>query len=147
MLGSTSEVARCLCRELAERGCKKFTLLSRNQTENKRFADELEQRFKVVVSCQQTDLLIDAKMRNERVFEVGDFDLYLITAGSLGDAQLARVDADEALRISAANFTGLIRWITAIANPERLEKFSRLWVFSSVAADRGRPAFPRGAAA
>ena len=43
------------------------------------------------------------------------------------------------MSITAANYTGLLRWITAIAKPDRLNKFSRLWVFSSVAADRGRP--------
>ena len=48
-------------------------------------------------------------------------------------------DAGESLRILAANFGGLIPWLTAIATPERLAKPARLWVFSSVAADRGRP--------
>ncbi len=139
VLGSTSEVARSICRELAVLGCKHFHLIARNSIENERFADELEQSFGVVVNCQQTDLMVDANLNNKYIFEVGDFDLYLVTAGSLGDAELARVDAEEALRITAANYTGLVRWITAIANPERLNKQSRLWVFSSVAADRGRP--------
>jgi len=71
--------------------------------------------------------------------DVGDFDLYLITAGSLGDAELARSDAGEALRITAANYSGLLPWLTAIATPEGLARPARLWVFSSVAADRGRP--------
>ena len=43
------------------------------------------------------------------------------------------------MRILAANVVGLIPWITAIATPERLARPGRLWVFSSVAADRGRP--------
>ena len=139
VLGSTSEVARSICRELALRGCKHFHLIARNSVENERFADELEKSFGVVVNCQQADLMLEANLNNKYMFEVGDFDLYLITAGSLGDAELARVDAEEALRITTTNYTGLIPWITAIANPERLNKQSRLWVFSSVAADRGRP--------
>jgi decaprenylphospho-beta-D-ribofuranose 2-oxidase len=68
---------------------------------------------------------------------VGEFDLYLITAGSLGDAERARSDGAEALRILAANVGGLLPWITAIATAERLARPGRLWVFSSVAADRG----------
>ena len=139
VLGSTSEVARSICRELAVRGCKHFYLIARNSVENERFADELEQSFGVVVNCQQADLMLEANLNNKYMLEVGDFDLYLVTAGSLGDAELARVDAEEALRITTANYTGLISWITAITNPERLNKKSRLWVFSSVAADRGRP--------
>ena len=139
VLGSTSEVARSICRELAVRGCKHFHLIARNSVENERFADELEQSFGVVVNCQQADLMLEANLNNKYMLEVGDFDLYLVTAGSLGDAELARVDAEEALRITTANYTGLIRWITSITNSERLNKQSRLWVFSSVAADRGRP--------
>ena len=139
VLGSTSEVARSICRELAVRGCKNFHLIARNSIENERFADELKQCFGVVVSCQHADLLDDVNLSNENKFEVDDFDLYLVTAGTLGNAKLARVDADEALRITTANYTGLIRWITAIATSERLRKNSRLWVFSSVAGDRGRP--------
>ena len=126
VLGSTSEVARSICRELAERGCKHFHLLARNSIENKKFADELEKRFGVFVSCQKIDLLIDANIKNGTLDEVGDFDLYLVTAGSLGNPQLARVEAEEALCISAANYTGIIRWITAIANPQRLDQPSRL---------------------
>ena len=139
VLGSTSEVARSICRELAFRGCKQFHLIARNSIENESFANELEQCYGVIVSCQNVNFLLDSNLDNKHIIEVGDFDLYLITAGSLGDAELARVDADEALRITIANYTGLIPWITAITTSERLAKQSRLWIFSSVAADRGRP--------
>ena len=139
VLGSTSEVAKAICIELAQRGCERFHLLARNVEANQQLAAELHQRHGASVSTEQTDLLADAAF--ERTFwpEVGEFDLYLITAGSLGDAELARSDAAEALRILAANLGGLIPWITAIATPERLARPGRLWVFSSVAADRGRP--------
>ena len=139
MLGSTSEVAKAICRELASRGCGRFHLLARNEQANQDFAKELEHCYAAAVSTEQIDLLTDSGVEVGRRPEVGDFDLYLITAGSLGDAELARHDAAEALRIMAANVTGLIPWITAIATPERLTKPGRLWVFSSVAADRGRP--------
>jgi NAD(P)-dependent dehydrogenase (short-subunit alcohol dehydrogenase family) len=88
---------------------------------------------------EQTDLQADAVLEPVRRPEVGDFDLYLITAGSLGNTELARSDAAEGISILAANVGGLIPWITAIATPERLALPGRLWVFSSVAADRGRP--------
>jgi hypothetical protein len=145
VLGSTSEVAKAICRELARRGCRRFHLVARNGVANQELAAELQQRFGAAVSTGQTDLLSDAglvaasSLGPVRQPEVGEFDLYLITAGSLGDAELARSDAEEALRILAANVGGLIPWITAIATPERLARPGRLWVFSSVAADRGRP--------
>lgn len=102
-------------------------------------ATELLENYAAAVSTEQTDLLADSSLRPARRPQVGDFDLYLITAGSLGEAELARDDAAEAMRILAANVGGLIPWLTAIATPERLAKRGRLWVFSSVAADRGRP--------
>lgn len=139
VLGSTSAVAQALCRELARRGCRRFHLVARNGEANQELAAELQQRYGAAVSTEQTDLQRDAALEPSRRPEVGDFDLYLITAGSLGDAELARSEPAEALRILAANVTGLIPWITAIATPERLARPGRLWLFSSVAADRGRP--------
>ncbi len=139
MLGSTSEVAKAICRELASRGCGRFHLVARNGDANQVLARELEENYAPAVSTEQTDLLADLSLNSVRRPEVGDFDLYLITAGALGDAELARDDAGEAMRIMAANVGGLIPWITAITTPERLAQPGRLWVFSSVAADRGRP--------
>ena len=139
MLGSTSEVAKALCREMANRGCGRFHLVARNGDANQVLATELEQIYGAAVSTEQNDLLADSSLSPVRRPQVGDFDLYLVTAGTLGDAELARSDAGEGMRILAANVGGLIPWITAIATPERLAKPGRLWVFSSVAADRGRP--------
>ena len=139
VLGSTSEVAQAVCRELSRRGCQRFHLVARNPQANRQLATELQSHYGAVVSTEQTDLLADAALEPPRRPEVGEFDLYLITAGSLGDAGRARIDASEAWRITAANYTGLLPWLTAIATPERLARPGRLWVFSSVAADRGRP--------
>ena len=139
VLGSTSEVSKAICRELASHGCENFHLLARNEQANQDFAKELEHCYAAAVSTEQTDLLADSSLTPVRRPEVGDFDLYLITAGALGNAELARSDAAEAMRILAGNVGGLIPWITAIATPERLARPGRLWVFSSVAADRGRP--------
>ena len=139
VLGSTSEVAKSICRELAQRGCRQFHLVARNGEANQPLVAELQERYGAAVSTEQTDLFTDISPERPKAVLVGDFDLYLITAGSLGDAELARTDAAEALRITAANYAGLIPWLTAIATPERLALPGRLWVFSSVAADRGRP--------
>jgi decaprenylphospho-beta-D-erythro-pentofuranosid-2-ulose 2-reductase len=139
VLGSTSEVAKALCRELARRGCQRFHLVARDAAANQSFASELGESFGAAVSLAQTDLIADASLPAPAQLPVGDFDLYLITAGSLGDAEQARNDSGEALAITAANYSGLLPWLTAIATPERLAGRGRLWIFSSVAADRGRP--------
>ena len=139
VLGSTSAVARAICLALARSGCHCFHLVARDPAANQQLASELQRQFGAVVSLEHTDLLADAALVPTREVVVGCFDLYLITAGCLGDAELARCDAAEALRITAANYTGLLPWLTAIATPERLDQPGRLWVFSSVAGDRGRP--------
>ncbi len=139
VLGSTSEVARALSRELARRGCRRFHLVARDAAANQVFASELQEQYGAAVTHEQTDLHVDASLDACSPRSVGEFDLYLITAGSLGEAERARENANDALKITAANYGGLLPWLTAIATPERLTRRSRLWVFSSVAADRGRP--------
>ena len=62
-----------------------------------------------------------------------------MAVGNLGDAERARNDAAEAQAITQANYTGLIPWLTTIVTEERIQQPGALWVFSSVAADRGRP--------
>jgi len=136
VLGSTSTVAIAICRALARQGCRRFHLVARNHASNQALAHELRQHFGADVSLEQVDLLAS----NPGPPNLPDpFDLYLITAGSLGDADQARLQASEALAITAANYTSLIPWLTAIVTSERILAPGRLWVFSSVAADRGRP--------
>lgn len=139
VLGSTSEVAQAICHELARRGCLRFHLVARSREPNQNLATDLHVRYGVAVTTEITDLLADQTFGGSRLPEVGEFDLYLITAGSLGDSKLARSDAAEAMRITAVNYSGLLPWITAIATPDHLARPGRLWIFSSVAADRGRP--------
>jgi decaprenylphospho-beta-D-erythro-pentofuranosid-2-ulose 2-reductase len=139
VLGSTSEVGQAICRELARRGCSRFHLIARNVDRNESFARALRDISGAAVTTEQADLIDTASPRTAHLPPVGDFDLYVVTAGSLGDAERARLDPEEALWITAANYSGLLPWLTAIATPERLARPGRLWVFSSVAADRGRP--------
>jgi len=139
VLGSTSAVAQAICWELGRQGCQRFHLIARDARRNEPFAAALRESFGAAVSTASTDLIADASPLAAPLPQVDDFDLYLLTAGSLGDAERARDDAGEALRITAANYSGLLPWLTAIATPERLARGGRLWVFSSVAGDRGRP--------
>ena len=125
VLGANSEVAVSVCIELAKKGCKKFCLIARNTTKIKKFSNYLKQTFRVE--------------DDKSFYSVDDFDLYLITAGYLGDIDLARNDFEESQKIINSNFTGIIPWINAIASPERIKQKRCIWVFTSVAADRGRP--------
>ncbi len=141
VLGSTSTVAGALCRALARRGCRRFHLLARNGGANAALATELREQHGAAVTMESVDLAAcGTATTTPPIPEI--FDLYLVAAGSLGDPERARIDNAEALAITAANYTGLLPWLTAIASPERIRQPGRLWVFASVAGDRGRPSNP-----
>jgi hypothetical protein len=50
----------------------------------------------------------------------------------MGDAKGAQTDGAEFLSITAATYSDLCPWVTAITTPERLALKGRLWVCSSV---------------
>ena len=62
ILGSTSEIAKAICIELAKQGCKKFVLIARNQSKNNIFAQELIEKFNVEVTTKELDLLINLQL-------------------------------------------------------------------------------------
>ena len=135
VLGSSSEIAYHICIELAKKGCKTFHLLARDFNKNKKLVNFLKNNFQVKITEEIFDLFI---LENQ-IPKVENFDLYLITAGMIGDSNLASNNILELMNITSANYSGILRWIIAIASPNRLDKDSRLWIFSSVAGDIGRP--------
>ena len=139
VLGSTSKVAQSICIELAKNGCKRFFLLSRNKVKCKEFSKYLKLEYDVFVEEKFIDLEKVQFLEGQKSFAVSDFDLYVIAAGYLGDNELAKRNYYEAKRIIDVNFTSIIAWINAITIKERLNKKMALWIFTSVAADRGRP--------
>ncbi len=139
VLGSSSHVAKAICIELAKKGCKKFHLICRNSKKNHELKNTLINLYSSSVSEQEVDLLSYVDLKKIIEPEVGFYDLYLITAGILGDARLARKEVSEAIKIARVNFISLIPWLTAIVSEQNIKKNSRLWVFSSVAGDIGRP--------
>ena len=139
VLGSTSKVAQSICLELAKHGCKKFSFLSRNKIRSEEFSSYLKIKYNVTIEEKYIDLE-KLDFSNDKVsLEVSDFDLYIITAGYLGDNELAKRNFYEAKKIIDINFTSIIAWINAITTNERINKRMALWIFTSVAADRGRP--------
>ena len=140
VLGSTSTVAKSICIELAKHhACKRFHLLSRNPDDNQELINILENISTVDITQERVDLIDSSNIQNLNMLKVDNFDLYLITAGSLGKPNLAREDTKQALEITASNYTGIIPWITSITSNKRMSKKSMLWVFSSVAGETGRP--------
>lgn len=139
VLGSNSLVAQSICIELAKNGCENFYLISRDKEKSKKFVKNLKNNNNVQIKEKIINLNCQNVENEKDFYKVADFDLYLITAGYLGNNDLARVDFNEAKNIINSNYFGIVPWINAIATPERIKKSYRLWVFTSVAADRGRP--------
>ena len=135
VLGSTSTTAQAIIGELTRQGCRRFHLIARDQQRNEHLARDLRLgNPDLNVTTSSVDLASPVPFEPPEIF-----DLYLITAGTMGDAEQARVDSGQAQRITQVNFTGLIPWLTAIVTEERIQQSGALWIFSSVAADRGRP--------
>lgn len=139
ILGSNSGVAKSICEELANLGCKYFFLISKDQKEGDKFADYLRNKFKINVIFKSYNLLNEFNSELMQRLYSENFDLYLITAGYLGSNSLAEQDDVEAMKIFKINFIKISQWINLITSKKRIENKGRLWVFSSVAADRGRP--------
>tara|TARA_Y100000991_G_scaffold215452_1_gene205933 strand:+ start:6006 stop:6740 length:735 start_codon:yes stop_codon:yes gene_type:complete len=135
VLGSSSEIAKEICIELAHKGCKRFHLLARDLDKNKELINILKAKKINNISEENFDLLNDLQVKKD----IQQYDLYLITAGFLGDSNLATKNFSELNRITQTNYSGLLKWLIAIVTPERLDSRSRLWVFSSIAGDLGKP--------
>ncbi len=140
MLGSTSTVAKAICIELAKNhNCKRFHLVARNKNSNHELTHRLETSFDALVTEEIVDLIDSSSLTSLNIPKVDNYELYIIAAGSLGKAELARKDIKEALEITAVNYTGIVTWITSIVTKERISQKGMLWVFCSVAGDKGRP--------
>ena len=135
VLGSSSEIAQEICIQLANNGCESFHLLARNLEKNTQLVKILKEKKIKNIIQENFDLLKD----QETMKEVAQYDLYLITAGVLGSSDSASINISELIKITKTNYSGLLKWLISIATPERINSESRLWIFSSVAGDIGRP--------
>ena len=139
IIGSTSAIAKSICIKLAQTGCKKFHLVCRDLDRNLELFHLLQNVYGASVTQEKNDLIFNCFPEKSFKPKIDLYDLYLITAGTLGNPDLARSNISEALKIYYVNYLGLLPWLTEIAKEKRFETFGSLWVFTSVASDRGRP--------
>ena len=136
ILGGTSEIAQEICLNLVKKGAKKIHFVSRQPIKNNLFIKRLTDEFNLEIINQKFDLL--QENLNIKPY-VGFYDLYIIAAGYLGNSSLANNDINEALNIARINYYSLIPWINSIASEKRIAKPGVMWIFTSVAGDRGKP--------
>ena len=137
VFGSTSEIAKAICIELARKGCKKFVLLARNKKKNNIFAKQLTKKFNVEAVTKEIDLL-QVEQKYDQL-EINDCDLYLLATGYLGSYKKDIIDKNEAINIYTSNYTGVKLMILKIISSFKNDTNRRIWVLSSVASDKGRP--------
>ncbi len=139
VMGSTSTIAQQICMELALKGCKQFFLLARDEKKNNIFAKNLELKFNVKIIKKIIDLNQISELDPQTKKDINDYDLYLLSAGYLGNTELANNNLEESKKITLVNFYSLLPWLLQITTKKRLNSKGRLWILTSVAGDRGKP--------
>ena len=139
ILGGSSAIAKSICIKLAENGCKKFHLVSREPKAAIQLVKELRINYRAEVTEEKHDLLLNTSLENKFIPKVDFYDIYLIASGLIGDNILSNSNSKEALKINSVNYAGLLPWLIEIMTEKRIKKNGSLWVLSSVASDRGRP--------
>jgi decaprenylphospho-beta-D-erythro-pentofuranosid-2-ulose 2-reductase len=144
VLGGGSDIALATLRLLVDRRLRTVVLAGRSTDELERGpAEELRSRGATTVEVEHFDAL-DTDSHEalvERVFDRHQHvDLVLSAFGVLGDQQRAEEDNEEALRIAATNYVGVVTTGLPVARRLRAQGHGTLVVLSSVAGERARRA-------
>jgi decaprenylphospho-beta-D-erythro-pentofuranosid-2-ulose 2-reductase len=137
--GATSAIAAAMARKLAQGGARLYLLGGRSQEKLDRLVTELGP---AVAGARTADL--DQTDDNAGAVEVaiaalGGLDLAVIAQGTLGNQLASESDYDEAEAILRTNLLGVVSLLIPIGNHFERTGGGNIAVFSSVAAERGRP--------
>ncbi len=141
VIGGTSDLARAVCRALAARRLRHVVLAGRDATALESVAEELRSagvEQVVPVPYDVTDVRAHAKLVEAATAALGQVDLVLVAAGTLGEQEVAERDPAETARVLDTNLTGPAAALTAFASLLRRQGQGRLVVLSSVAGVRVR---------
>jgi decaprenylphospho-beta-D-erythro-pentofuranosid-2-ulose 2-reductase len=144
VLGGGSDIALATLRLLVDRRLRTVVLAGRStEALEAGPAEELRRRGATTVEVEPFDALDPGSHEAliERVFDRhGHVDLVLAAFGVLGDQQRAEEDNEEALRIAATNYVGVVTSCLPVARRLRAQGHGTLVVLSSVAGERARRA-------
>ena len=144
VLGGGSDIALATLRLLVDRRLRTVVLAGRSpETLERGPAEELRSRGATTVEVEPFDALDTGSHEAliERVFDRhGHVDLVLSAFGVLGDQSQAEEDNEEALRIAATNYVGVVTTGLPAARRLRAQGHGTLVVLSSVAGERARRA-------
>ena len=138
IFGATSTIAAATARVYAARGARLY-LVGRNSDKLQALADELSQAV-VGTAVQDFDDTKAAQACVERAFAaLGKVDIALIAHGLLGDQLRSEQDLQVAEQIARTNYLSVMALLIPLANLLEAQRDGHLVVFSTVAAERGRP--------
>jgi decaprenylphospho-beta-D-erythro-pentofuranosid-2-ulose 2-reductase len=140
ILGGTSPIARLLAIKFASIGAHLY-IASRDETEGRRIADDLQVRAGIPALAGKFDAADFAShigLIERATMELGGLDGIVLCFGTLGDEDKAQVDANEALATINQNFTGTVSLLTIAAQKLEAQGTGFIVVIGSVAGDRGR---------
>lgn len=141
VLGGASEIGLATARRLVDDRATTIILAGRNAEAMAEGADALRRAGARRVEVTAFDALDRASHPAfvERCWtDYGDIDLVLVAFGVLGDQDVAEHDAEAALGIIDANFTGAVSVLIPLIDRMRAQGHGSVAVLSSVAGERAR---------
>ena len=109
VIGGTSDIGRSILRALVARRLRRIILTGRYEVGLRSVADELLGIGATSVEtafCDVTDPASHTALAKDAVARLGQIDLVLVTAATLGDQSLDEVDPQATARVIDTNFTG-----------------------------------------
>ncbi len=143
VIGGTSDIGRSILRALVARRLRRVILTGRDEVGLRAVADELLGIGATSVDTafyDVTDAGSHTTVAKDAAARLGQIDLVLVTAATLGDQALDEVDPQAAARVLDTNFTGPAAALVAFAGILRAQGHGRIVVLSSVAGVRVRRA-------
>jgi len=143
VIGGTSDIGRSILRTLVARRLRRVVLIGRDEERLRVVADDLLGIGATAVDTvvgDVTDAASHASWADDAAAALGQIDLVLVTAGTLGDQSLDEVEPSAAARVLDTNCTGPAAAMVAFATVLRAQGHGRIVVLSSVAGVRVRRA-------
>ena len=137
IIGAKSDIAKAIAREYAKNGYDLY-LAGRNIEELEDFVQDIKIRTQKEVKLLELDVL-DYKSHQSFYDNLDEKPLGVVSAvGYLGEQEKAQSDFNEAEKIMATNYTGVVSIFNIIADDFEKRRSGFMVGISSVAGDRGR---------
>jgi decaprenylphospho-beta-D-erythro-pentofuranosid-2-ulose 2-reductase len=137
--GATSAIAAAMARKLAQQGARLYLLGGRSQDKLDRLVAELGPAVAGARTADFDQTEANAAAVATAITALGGLDLAVLAQGALGDQMASERNYDDAEAILRTNLLGVVSLLIPIGNHFDGAGGGNIAVFSSVAAERGRP--------